>query len=189
MDETRSQILDVAERLAQSRGFNAFSYRDIAQEVGIRPPSIHYHFASKDDLGVSLVERYRIHFAQELTKIERRARSAGDRLRRYGALFRATLMQGDRICLCGMLSAEFATLAPAVQKEVRLFWQENEQWLTDTIDQGHASGDLKLKGDSAARAKLFLASLEGAMMGARVADDLSYFDAILDVLLHDLGAR
>jgi TetR/AcrR family transcriptional repressor of nem operon len=189
MDETRSQILDVAEQLAQSRGFNAFSYRDIAQQVGIRPPSIHYHFASKDDLGVSLVERYRNNFAEGRTRIDRRAKSAGDRLRRFAGLFRNTLMHENRICLCGMLSAEFATLTPAIQKQVRLFWKDNEHWLTNTLDDGQASGALKLKGDTSARAKLFLAGLEGAMLAARVAGDLSHFDDILDVLLKDLTAK
>jgi TetR/AcrR family transcriptional repressor of nem operon len=189
MDETRSQILDVAEELAQSRGFNAFSYRDIAHEVGIRAPSIHYHFASKDDLGASLVERYRNRFAEERTRIERRAKSARDRLRRFGRLFRTPLIHGNKMCLCGLLSAEFATLAPAIQKELQLFWKDNEQWLTNTLGEGYACGDLKFKGDGATRAKLFLAGLEGAMLAARVAGDLSHFDDILDALLNDVTAK
>ena len=47
---TATQILDVAERLAQTRGFNGFSYADIASELGVTKASLHYHFASKADL-------------------------------------------------------------------------------------------------------------------------------------------
>ena len=55
---TATRILDVAERLAQVRGFNGFSYADIAAEVGITKAALHYHFASKADLGEALISRY-----------------------------------------------------------------------------------------------------------------------------------
>ena len=38
---TAEQILDVAERLVQQRGFNAFSYADGASELGVTKPSVH----------------------------------------------------------------------------------------------------------------------------------------------------
>ena len=41
----RTPILDVAERLAQTRGFNGFSYADIATELDVTKASLHYHFA------------------------------------------------------------------------------------------------------------------------------------------------
>jgi TetR/AcrR family transcriptional repressor of nem operon len=51
------QILDVAEHLAQVRGFNGFSYADIAAELGITKAAVHYHFANKSELGRALVVR------------------------------------------------------------------------------------------------------------------------------------
>ena len=41
---TAERILDIAERLVQTRGFNNFSYADIATELGITKASLHYHF-------------------------------------------------------------------------------------------------------------------------------------------------
>jgi len=35
--DTASDILDIAERLAQTRGFNGFSYADVSSELGISP--------------------------------------------------------------------------------------------------------------------------------------------------------
>jgi TetR/AcrR family transcriptional repressor of nem operon len=55
---TADEILDLAETLIQARGCNAFSYQDIADKLGIRKASIHYHFPSKSDLGISVIERY-----------------------------------------------------------------------------------------------------------------------------------
>ncbi len=62
-NDTATQILDVAERLVQNRGFNGFSYADVASELGISKPSLHYHFASKADLGEALMRRYGERFA------------------------------------------------------------------------------------------------------------------------------
>jgi len=59
---TAAKILDSAERLVQTRGFNAFSYADIATELRLRKASIHYHFPSKADLGRRLLARYEAAF-------------------------------------------------------------------------------------------------------------------------------
>ncbi len=37
--DTRSALLDSAERAARQRGFDAFSYADLARDVGIRKAS------------------------------------------------------------------------------------------------------------------------------------------------------
>jgi TetR/AcrR family transcriptional repressor of nem operon len=57
VSDTRERLLDVAERLTQTKGFNGFSYLDLADEVGIKNSSIHYHFNAKVDLAIALVER------------------------------------------------------------------------------------------------------------------------------------
>ena len=56
------RILDIAERLAQTRGFNGFSYADIAEELAVTKASLHYHFRSKADLGQALIVRYPLVF-------------------------------------------------------------------------------------------------------------------------------
>ena len=44
---TPARILDVAERLVQVRGFNGFSYADVAAELGVTKASLHYHFPAR----------------------------------------------------------------------------------------------------------------------------------------------
>ena len=48
---TASKILDVAERLVQLRGFNGFSYADVAEELGISKASLHYHSPERPSSG------------------------------------------------------------------------------------------------------------------------------------------
>src|SRR6186997_2371131 len=107
--KTPQRILDIAEHLVQTRGFNGFSYADIAQAMDVTKASLHYHFPSKAELGKRLIERYERNFLAALAKIHEQTDDAGERLRRYAAIY-ASVVKGDRMCLCGMLAAEYGTL-------------------------------------------------------------------------------
>ena len=67
--ETAEKILDLAEMLIQTRGYSAFSYKDISDVLGIRKAGIHYHFEFKTDLGVAVVDRYAERFGKALANI------------------------------------------------------------------------------------------------------------------------
>src|SRR5271166_6069351 len=82
-------ILDVAEQLAQTRGYNGFSYADIAAELSVTKASLHYHFASKAELGRALIERYHDLFAGSLAAIDREAKGPRAKLERYAGLYQS----------------------------------------------------------------------------------------------------
>ena len=92
------RILDVAERLVQQRGFNAFSYADIAAELGITTASLHYHFASKAVLGLAIVERYARRFQGALAELDTRAPNAAAKLVGYTELYTEVLRQHRSAC-------------------------------------------------------------------------------------------
>src|SRR5580692_7952663 len=99
---TRERVLDIAQRLIQSRGYNSFSFNDLATELGIRTASIHYHFPTKADLGVALLRRYRQRFRQELAWIASNGGDSVSRLAQFAALFERTFKTDSQLCLCGM---------------------------------------------------------------------------------------
>jgi TetR/AcrR family transcriptional repressor of nem operon len=169
--DTKTALLDCAQELTQTRGLNAFSFKDLARKVGIRTASVHHHFPTKGDLGRELVARYRERFRSELASIDAGTRSARRKLRRFTALFRATLREGDRLCLCGMLAAEYTTLPAPVRREVRSFYEETEGWLASVLRQGRKDGVFEYHGAPGAAARTFLAALEGAMITARAFGD------------------
>src|SRR5688500_18549942 len=106
---TADLALDAAERLAQVRGFNGFSYADVSAELGITTASLHYHFPGKADLGRALVERYTAAFRSALGALAGREARAAARLAGYAKIY-ADVLAEDRMCLCGMLAAEYETL-------------------------------------------------------------------------------
>src|SRR5947209_184712 len=107
--QTPGRILDVAEELVQLRGFNGFSYADVAGRLGVTNASLHYHFPGKADLGIALVGRYSERFAEALGEIERRHERGDARLAAYARLY-GEVLRAQRMCLCGMLAAEYQTL-------------------------------------------------------------------------------
>src|SRR5436190_21828784 len=119
--DTATRILDVAERLVQVRGFNGFSYADIASELGISKASLHYHFAGKAELGEALIERYATRFADALDAIDASAGDAPGKLDAYADIY-ADVLRDHRMCLCGMLAAEYDTLPEPMRAAIIRFF-------------------------------------------------------------------
>lgn len=182
---TSTRILDAAERLAQRRGFNGFSYADIASELGITTASLHYHFPTKAALGQALIQRYSGRFAEELAAIDGRFSTIGERLDAYANLYATVLAEG-RFCLCGMLAAEYDTLPEAMRAAVIAFFDQNEAWLTQELEIGRERGELSFSGAAADEARLIVCGLEGAMLVARPYGDIARFRAASVQLLMSL---
>lgn len=170
--------MDAAEALVQTRGYNGFSYADLSETVGIRKASVHHHFPSKGDLGRAVAERYRMQFAAALEQIDAEADTPALRLRRYADLYARTLSDRDRMCLCGMLAAEYATLPELVQAEVRVFFHDQRKWLMRTLGT-----EQHTRAQARDRADALLAGLEGALLVSRAGGDAASFGRTARVLI------
>jgi len=58
----KEALLNAAESKARLGGYSNFSFRELANEVGIKSASVHYHFPTKEDLGTELAKRYTEYF-------------------------------------------------------------------------------------------------------------------------------
>lgn len=172
--DTAERVLDVAERLVQTRGFNGFSYADVARELNITKAALHYHFAGKAELGEALVLRYAARFFQALALVDEREVDARAKLDAYAALY-ADVLNDGRMCLCGMLASEYSTLPKPMQDAVVGYFDDNETWLERVLEEGRADGTLRFSGSARETAQMILASLEGAMLVARPYADLPRF--------------
>ncbi|MBI3561513.1 MAG: TetR/AcrR family transcriptional regulator [Gammaproteobacteria bacterium] len=183
--EMRDQILASAQRLVQQRGFNGFSYADIADEVGIRKASLHHYFPTKTDLVLTLVEVYTAQLEAELLRISNAPSPANAKLRAYAEIYHGTLESG-RMCLGGMLATESLTLDPALLPSLKRFFARNTEWLTEILAVGHVQHLFVLTGSAADHARMLLSALQGALLIARATGDHAAFDMTVSLLISGL---
>jgi len=180
--DTARRILDVAERLVQRRGFNGISYANVAAELSITTASLHYHFSGKAELGEALIVRYAARFADALEEIDSCVSDAPAKLDAYANLY-AEVLRRKRMCLCGILAAEYETLPKPMCEAVMRFFDDNEIWLANVLAEGQSEETLSFDGSPSEAAQTILDGLEGAMLIARPYDDPVRFQSSATRLL------
>ena len=179
---TPTRILDAAERIVQARGFNGFSYRDVASELNITTAALHYHYPRKAELGAALVTRYSARVTSRLRAMDDAGASVRSKLDGYVGIYAEALAQG-RMCLCGVLAAEYTTLSTDMQAAIRDFFEENEAWLGGVLEQGKAEGCLEFAGCGGDTARMIISGLQGAMLLSIPFGDVERFMAVARCLL------
>ena len=184
-NETATLLLDQAQTLVQERGFNAFSYKDLAKAVGIRTASIHYHFPSKGDLGVALMQRYSAGLEGLLTSLDARRSSHLSRLKGLIDAYAATEAKGA-ICLCGSLASDLNTLPEHLAGAVAAYLDRSLAWIQTVLEDGIREGEFTPKGKPADLAAILISSLQGALMLSRGSGGTPLIARVRRSFLHSL---
>lgn len=173
--DTRERILDLAVELLQERGFNAFSYHHIAEDLGIKNAAIHYHFPSKADLGVALVQRYLEQFESWAAWQENAERDPTEKLDAYFRVAEKYMLYGAKVCPLGILEAEFHAIPQAMQSEAQRLDRVTREWMTRILEQGRELGQFCFEGSVADKALVVMASIQGVLQMARAAGNEVFF--------------
>ena len=180
---SRDKILDLALHLMMRFGYNGFSYADISKQLHVKNAAIHYHFPVKADLVKAVVQRYTEHFRSHLLDIDNNpVMTASEKFDAYVAPFVQVADTGIKICLCGALAGEALSLPKKVCQETQIFFSLHEAWLTHFLDGGRKGKVLRFDGPPSASAKLVFSALQGALLAARVQQDVIYYHDIVKVL-------
>ena len=176
MADMREMILAAGRLTAQAHGYNGLSFRELAKEVGVKSASIHYHFPTKADLGAALARRYWEDSKAALEELWAAFPDPVICLRKYTDAFRQTLLNENRMCMCGFMAAEYRDLPDAVKAEVQTFADVNVAWLARVLSGMDTFRDPV---DAKARALAIYAAISGAQLIARSRADVSAFDKIV----------
>jgi TetR/AcrR family transcriptional repressor of nem operon len=167
--DTREEILISAEELLLKRGFNGFSYQHIAVRLGIRNAAIHYHFATKEDLGVALVRRYRLRFLAWTEEVAQQDVSAFEQLVSYLQTYVEHLEGRWRVSPVGIFGAEFDAIPDLMRREAQMLMRDVYEWMVQTLQQGRRDGSIVFDGDPRDKAMEVAAALQGALQFASIA--------------------
>ena len=185
-----TEIAACARSLIALRGYNGFSYADIADAVGITKASIHHHFPSKAELVRRVVVDYRAEAAAGLAALAAQVADPRDRLQAWTRFWQDCLRERTLpFCICVMLSTEMPAIPEDVGAEVRGHFDDLSQWLAGTLADGARTGRFALHAAPVAEAFGFMAAIHGAMISARAYGDAAVFTSISQGLLDRLAPR
>jgi len=158
--------MDAAERCIRSNGYEGFSFRELADAVGIKSSSVHYYFPTKADLGAAVARRYTDRFFAALPVATEDPATA-----LYDAFARA-VRRNKQVCLCGVLGSVSGSLPSPVGAEARRFFEMSIEYLLKGRKRQAVS---RQERDWAFR---LISQLEGGMILALALDDPAVFTSI-----------
>lgn len=184
---TKSRILDEAEVLLQVSGYNGFSYKDIAEKLGVKNAAIHYHFAAKSDLGEAVVRRFRERFEKWRERYEKRyENNEVKQLEGFIAIPRSYARNSRVACPIAALEREFEILPEGMREQTKLLDSEMLSWLTNLLAKGKSSGVFTFEDDVVSKSLMVFAALQGASMMVS-AGGPQLFEKVVKQIKRDLG--
>ncbi|WP_158817953.1 TetR/AcrR family transcriptional regulator [Methylocapsa sp. S129] len=179
----REQILSAGLETLHNRGFNATSVQDITEAAGVPKGSFYNHFASKDDLGAAVVEKYAAKGEARRRVFQDQTLAPLARLRRYFE----TLIEGGRYpdapgCLLGNFGAELSNQSPAIRERVSAAFINWTDAIAEVIDEAQRAGALPRDSEPKALAAFVIDAWEGAVLRAKVEKNRAPLDAFLTVV-------
>jgi TetR/AcrR family transcriptional regulator, transcriptional repressor for nem operon len=160
MSDMKTAIMDAAERRMQAGGFGGFSFREIAEDVGIKSSSVHYHFPTKEDLAAAVIRRWA---QRTFDYIDKEIAKDPNPARVWTRAFRGTALSEAHMCPCTVLGASSHDLPKEVAAEVKRFFKMCQERLV-------------AQGLSLNKATEFLSTIVGALVVANALRDSAEYD-------------
>ena len=187
MKNRKQQIVELGLSLLQTRGFESFSYQDLARELGITKASIHHHFPKKADLGVALCEAIQIWHEQQFALINSHPGKVIDKLDLYikGNLRFAS---GEKkICPLSSLQADVTALPDTMRIALKRMDDHELDFIAELLEQGKESGEFRFPGATRSQAMLFVLACKGALQYSRVHGEQIFDDTIAQMRAQLIG--
>lgn len=176
----QERILTTAESLIQKMGYNAFSYKDIAQVVGIKTSSIHYYYPAKEDLAAAVIDWQLNRLSLFLNELQCNSSLSLQQklLSLVDKVISLTLHDEMKMCLGGMLASDVISLTEKVKVKVRTFFNVLENWIKEAISEGISDKQRLDIGQPEELSRYILVQLEGGLLMARLYEDISYVETV-----------
>jgi AcrR family transcriptional regulator len=182
MQDTKERIIALADQLIKTKGYNAFSYKDISDPLEIKNAAIHYHFPTKTDLGVAVVDLETERFKAGTAKWA--ALPEDKQLKQLFETFNKKHKEG-LVCLMGSLSPDYETFPGPLQERVTAMSSTFLDWTASCLENGRKKGLFHFDGDAYDRSLLVMSNMLASLLLTRVMGP-KVFSKISNQLLKDL---
>lgn len=167
--------MDIGERLVRTRGVNGFAFREIADTIGIKSASVHYHFPTKADLIEAIMARYHQQFLAVLSAIKTAESNPRKRLERLIKFYRGAINEDRTLTLCMMMGHEKSLIPAAASAELSRLMTDILNWLTELCLEMNP----ELSRKKAKEQATFIHScLQGGILGSSAVENSNYFDQV-----------
>ncbi len=163
----KDQILEVATELVQTRGYSAFSYRDLSDRLGMTKAGIHHHFPSKGDLGKAVAEKYNADVKAALAEVKRKSDDPWVQLEGYVQVVLGIMHTQDRICAAGSVQSEINVVPKAMGNPMCSLVQHVIGWISEVIKNGRDLGVMDFPGSPDNQGAMIFSAAQGAMQYGR----------------------
>ena len=182
MSETREIIIQLGDKLLRKKGYNAFSYADISKELGIKNAAIHYHFPTKPDLIMAIINLHNERFQNFKKDISRK--SSLEKISKFLDTY-SKIQTEEKICIVGALATDWDTIDKHSQKHLQEVADDILQWLTAVLNEGLKNKELNFTETPKTKALLIISNMLAATQLARVIGDKN-FNTIRSAILSGL---
>jgi AcrR family transcriptional regulator len=187
----RDYVVKVVSEMFLMRGFACTSMDDVVKQSGVSKSNIYYHFKSKDELTLAVLENY-ISTLQNLFR-EQSQDDEGQllpRLERYIEQLIQDLVERDCVGGCPLMSlmVEAGKTNEAVRVRLAQFFQQQKDQLTQLLEEGKRRGEVRNDLPASVLASLISSWLEGMLMLASIQKSASTLRGERDALLSMLKA-
>lgn len=174
----------MAESHIRTKGYNSFSYYDIATALGVRNAAIHYHFPTKEVLGLEVIRENirRFRSFEERVKTLHPVGQLEEFIKTY-----AENCQEGKVCLVGAISVEFFGLPENLTAVMKGLTMVISSWLTSVLVEGKAGGVFRFEQEPEQKALMIITNLAAGIQLARFMGH-SAFDKIVKGIRNDLYA-
>ncbi len=192
-NRSRGKILEAATALFHQRGFNSTSLDDILESSGVCRSNFYYHFRSKEDLGMEVLQQQAEVFEARCMRgiLEDGSVPARQRLERLYEAVAARQRAEEYRCGCpfGNLAAELGGIHPEFRRKLSEFFGRWEASLNRCLQDGVARGEFPSDLDTRPVASAMVSQIEGAILLMKTYRHDGPIDAGVQTMLRLLGGR
>lgn len=183
--DTKTKALDLGRHYLQTLGFNGFSFQTVADALGIKKASLHYYFASKEEMGLAILEDYQNAYVSWAKKIH--DLPADKKMEQMLQMFYKIGKDKNKICPLGALCSDFNTMSEKIQDRLREFHFQQRKWLIATIKDGMNNKIFREDLNPTVVADSFLAAIQGGLQVARMRGEAETFKSMVKFLIKGLS--